>query len=359
MKTMPNRILFLDGLRGLAILLVIFYKAFAGHWNSFLPYHDAYSQITIFKFGNYGVQLFFMISGFVIAMTLEKCERFSDFMFRRWIRLFPAMLIVTLAIFATAAVLSARPYGAPRVIDAIAGLFFIEPDFFKLLFGQKFGMLEGSFWTLFVEMKFYVLAGLLYFTVGSKKMIAVLVAMFLVYMTFDFFKPQLPNQLAEQLDTILHYLNYQHYGWFAAGALFYQYSVTKQWLYWFAGLLVALLSARLLGGLQTISMLFATVLLSIFAFSMTNASIQKLLSNKLLVFFGFISYPLYLLHEQAMFSLIMQLYPQLKWLPGYFLPVLPLLIVVFAAWIVANYLEPYTRKVIRNLFSTMRLSASK
>lgn len=62
----PSRLHFLDGLRGIAILLVILFHAYSDTWNEFLPYHNQYHDFFIFKYGNYGVQLFFLISGFVL-----------------------------------------------------------------------------------------------------------------------------------------------------------------------------------------------------------------------------------------------------------------------------------------------------
>ncbi|MGZ8272072.1 MAG: acyltransferase family protein [Methylophilus sp.] len=347
----PSRLLFLDGLRGIAILLVVFYHAYSNNWIDFLPYRDQYNDISILRFGSYGVQLFFMISGFVIAMTLEKCNSLGDFMFRRWLRLFPAMLVGSIIILISAPLFTARPYGTPHLNDLIPGLTFIEPEFFRVIFNNHQKVLEGCFWTLFVEMKFYLLAGLMYFTIGPKKMIAVLIAMFLTYVTFDLVKSHLPSQLAEQLRVILHYLNYEHYGWFAAGALFYQYSISKKWTYWIMGLLVALLAARGLGGLISISMIYASAIVLIFALSMFNSTVQKLLSTKLLVFVGFISYPFYLIHENAMISMIIQLHQQYSWIPGYLLPIAPILGIIFVSWLIARHLEPNARTIIRNILS--------
>lgn len=349
-----NRLHFLDGLRGIAILLVIFFHAYSNDWIDALPYHDRYDHITLFHFGKYGVQLFFIISGFVIAMTLEKCKSFWDFMLRRWLRLFPAMLIGSLLVLVTASLFTARPYGAPSVQDALPGLLFIEPEFFRLFFAQN--LLEGSFWTLFVEMKFYILAGILYFIIGPKKMIAVLVAMFLSTILFEFATPYLPAMLVEQLNTILRYLNWGHYGWFAAGALFYQYSISKNMRYWFAAVFLALIAARCLGGLATKSMIYASIIVLTFALSMINANVQKILSNKLLVFFGFISYPLYLVHEQAMVSMINQLHNFNTEIPSYALPILPVVLEILVAWLIAKYCEPLARKWIKQLLSTKLLN---
>ena len=349
-KPKINRLLFLDGLRGIAIFLVLLFHAYAD-WPKELPYHQQFEEVFLFHYGRYGVQLFFIISGFVIAMTLEKCESFFDFLYRRWLRLFPAMLVGSLLILITAPLFTQRPYGAPHLQDLLPGLTFVEPEFFRVFFDKDQKILEGLFWTLFVEVKFYILAGLMYFTIGSKKMIAVLIALFLSTIVFEFASPHLTLALSDQLRTLLHYLNWAHYGWFAAGALFYQYYVSKELRYWFAALMVALIAARCLGGLPTKSMVYMTVLVLLFAFSMFNLTVQKVLSNKILVFIGFISYPLYLVHENATVSMINQIHDTYPILPGIMLPVVPTLMSVGVAWIIAQYCEPFTRKLIKRLFT--------
>lgn len=353
------RLHFLDGLRGIAILLVLFFHAYSNDWVDNLPYRDQYDHITLFHFGRYGVQLFFIISGFVIAMTLEKCKSFWDFMYRRWLRLFPAMLVGSIIILISAPLFTARPYGVPDLQDALPGLFLIEPEVFRLLFDYNQGVLEGSFWTLFVEMKFYILAGFLYFTMGAKKMIAVLVVMFLSSILLEFSAPYLNAALTEQLNTIFHYLNWGHYGWFAAGTLFYQYYTTKNVQYWLGAVLLALVAARCLGGVMSMSMVVATTIVLIFAFSMINITVQKVLSTKVLVFFGFISYPLYLVHEQAMVSMINQLHNLNVTIPSYLLPIAPFIIIIVVAWIIARHIEPEARKRIKQILSFKSVSLSQ
>jgi peptidoglycan/LPS O-acetylase OafA/YrhL len=196
-------------------------------------------------------------------------------------------------------------------------------------------------------MKFYVLAGLMYFTIGPKKMIAVLVMMFFSSIVLEFANPHLSPAMQEQLTSVFHYLNWGHYGWFAAGALFYQYYASKDMRYWYAAVVVALIAARCLGGLPTKSMIYATIIVFTFAFSMFKPSVQKVLSNKFLVFVGFISYPLYLVHENATISMINQIHDTYPTVPGYLLPIVPTIIVTVVAWIIAKYLEPLTRKYIK------------
>jgi peptidoglycan/LPS O-acetylase OafA/YrhL len=345
-----NRMLFLDGLRGIAILMVVFYHAFSERWHELLPYQTQYSEFIIFKFGDYGVQLFFIISGFVISMTLEKCTGFGDFIYRRWLRLFPAMVIASIIIMVTSPLFTARPYGMPHLTDVIPGVLFIEPEFFRAIFSSHQGILEGSFWTLFVEVKFYIVAGLIYFKLGHQKLILILVMMFLSSIVFEFTAPYLSESLSGQLKTLLHYLNYGYYGWFAAGALFYEYYNSKKIFYWYAGIFVGLIAARCLGGFASVSMLVASALVFIFAFSLLSLATQRVLSSKILVFIGFISYPFYLIHEQAMVSMINQLNQRYDWIPNLLLPILPILLIIFIAWVIARHLEPAFRAVIKKHF---------
>ena len=66
-----NRMFYLDGLRGVAILTVVLFYIFS-RWPDLLPNLTQYGDFFLFKFGKYGVELFFIISGFIISMTIKK-----------------------------------------------------------------------------------------------------------------------------------------------------------------------------------------------------------------------------------------------------------------------------------------------
>jgi hypothetical protein len=72
----------LDSLRGIAAVCVLLFH---------LSYHtDPYRQFPIqFPWGHYGVELFFVISGFVILMTLERSASRTEFVISRVTRLYP------------------------------------------------------------------------------------------------------------------------------------------------------------------------------------------------------------------------------------------------------------------------------
>ena len=57
------------------------YHAYS-RWLEILPYSSGQMNI-IFNYGWLGVHLFFLISGFVIFLTLDKSSNFITFMFKR------------------------------------------------------------------------------------------------------------------------------------------------------------------------------------------------------------------------------------------------------------------------------------
>ena len=158
-----ERILYLDGLRGLAILLVLAWHYLGPVYAMHLPYGERYAWWPIVRQGWAGVNLFFLISGYVIFMTLERCTGFVDFMLRRWIRLFPALLIGSLLIYLCAYPMAAwMPGGAARPLDLIPGLTLVNPIYFARYLGLHVRSLDGAFWSLYVEAAFYIIIGLLY-----------------------------------------------------------------------------------------------------------------------------------------------------------------------------------------------------
>src|SRR3954454_2537178 len=76
----------LDVLRGLAALAVVLFHYLTRYDQIYTPRGDVPFG---FPFGTSGVELFFVISGFVIFMTLARCASASDFLISRFSRLYP------------------------------------------------------------------------------------------------------------------------------------------------------------------------------------------------------------------------------------------------------------------------------
>lgn len=147
MKADNRYVPFLDGFRGYAILLVII-----GHF-----YRD------IIKIAQFGVTLFFFVSGFLITKLLiyeyDKVNtiHLKEFYLRRFFRLYPALIFMLLV-----SVIVILTYGYPLIItDILAGLFYFTNYFlvyFKpVLPAENYPLVSGVLWSLSVEEHFYLL----------------------------------------------------------------------------------------------------------------------------------------------------------------------------------------------------------
>jgi peptidoglycan/LPS O-acetylase OafA/YrhL len=91
-KTKKDRYGFIDNLRAVAIILVVLFHYTYHYESEYLLRSDNWS-LEIAKFGWSGVDLFFIISGYCIAMTITKTHNFFEFIVRRGARLYPGYLV--------------------------------------------------------------------------------------------------------------------------------------------------------------------------------------------------------------------------------------------------------------------------
>lgn len=113
-----------------------------------------------------GVPIFFFISGYLISKSYENSKSLSNYSFNRAIRIFPALhlcvLFNVLLIAATGYFALANAGFLDVALLYIAKttiLQFYNPDFMRA-FGD--GVLNGSLWTITVELQFYFLTPILY-----------------------------------------------------------------------------------------------------------------------------------------------------------------------------------------------------
>lgn len=96
----PRHILALDGLRGAAILMVLAFHYYAGR-----PATSPFSRVVegICQSGWIGVDLFFVLSGFLITGVLLRAKQspnyFRTFYTRRALRLFPVYYSALILLF--------------------------------------------------------------------------------------------------------------------------------------------------------------------------------------------------------------------------------------------------------------------
>jgi peptidoglycan/LPS O-acetylase OafA/YrhL len=229
MKQLGHK-LSIDGLRGIAIGMVVLFHVF-GRWPNLTPWLSEYASLWPVKYGHLGVELFFLISGYLIAQSLESSKSFVHFAFKRWLRLFPLMLLATCLILATSRFLIERPPGIPDWSDALPGLLFLHPYFFEKFFGLIVQPLEWAYWSLFVEVVFYAIFGLMYF---ARKNLAVngLCVIFLLAVTYKF---GLVNSGLSYSIVVLKLIDacFIHFGWFYLGSAMYQRNTSGNYSFWF------------------------------------------------------------------------------------------------------------------------------
>jgi len=113
-----------------------------------------------------GVPIFFFVSGFLISKSYESNSRISEYARNRALRIFPALILCTtlslISVFATG-YFASQSWSFSLMVAWILGqvtIFqFYSPDFIR---GFGSGALNGSLWTVTVELQFYVLIPLIY-----------------------------------------------------------------------------------------------------------------------------------------------------------------------------------------------------
>jgi peptidoglycan/LPS O-acetylase OafA/YrhL len=334
-----TRLAFIDGLRGLAILMVVVYHAYA-RWPQFVPYGSAYASLG--RYGFLGVQLFFLISGFVILMTIEKTATLRAFLGKRWLRLFPAMLVCSLLIYASTSVFDARPEGDLHLQDLLPGLTFVQPKFLELATGLPVKSVDGVLWSIYVEVQFYILFGGLYYWRGRSVAMGALLALYVGWLACSLAHLALPTR-------VLFVLGAPHFAWFLAGALLFRNFSTGQLRHAAMGL-----AAIALGMLQfdPATAAAAAVVVLAFVLPVCTRYGRGLLSWRPLLVVGVASYPLYLLHQNITVASAAKIGAALPL--GVLLPVVPTAVLIAVAWLIATRIEPsmrawLTRPVARNL----------
>ncbi|OPC82585.1 hypothetical protein B4N89_18040 [Embleya scabrispora] len=152
------RLAALDGLRFLAAVMVMLYH-YAGFesgdetraWDGRSAAELLPGLSRFAAYGWLGVELFFLISGFVICMS-SWGRTLGDFFRSRVVRLYPAYWV---AILLSAVVLRLWPTvrHAPRPSDVLTNLTMLQ---------QPLGvpLVDGVYWTLWAELRFYLLFAL-------------------------------------------------------------------------------------------------------------------------------------------------------------------------------------------------------
>lgn len=280
----------IDGLRGISIIAVVSYHVFPNHFSS----------------GFIGVDIFFVISGFLITYIIleEKKYKFSiiTFVERRIRRIFPALFFVC-ATFIPISFLFLNSSELITFGKSLISIFLLIPNLFFIFEGGYFNNDHQNhflnMWSLGIEIQYYLLIPILYF----------------------FFKKILKNLF---FIIIILSITLAHFGSSYFPTLTFFILPTRAWELFMGGLVAFYINNKKLFFIkpiivETVTLFaFCLIILSFFIFrsstpwpsfytllpiistcilifySNSRTLVNKILTNKLLIFIGLISYSIYL-----------------------------------------------------------------
>jgi peptidoglycan/LPS O-acetylase OafA/YrhL len=319
----------IDGIRFLAIILVIFFHAY-GYFleRNAGAFADAgaYPLVDeLLKGGNRGVQLFFVLSGFILCLPFAhfyinngKKVDIKKYYLRRVTRLEPPYFIAMISLFIL--MIAMKMYTFSTLFpNLLASLAYLHNIFFN----------DGPFitvvaWSLEIEIQFYLMAPLLFKVLGlpvATRRSILTSAIFL----FVF--------LQEYLPLSVHFI-YDHIQYFLAGILLadlYVSNAAPKLLKsgWMGPLALVLFAILLYLPFKTEFYAKLTMPLLILAFyllALKNDVVKKVFSYKMIPIIGGMCYSIYLLHYPLV-SVLGRLTMGIK-LTSYYLPNLLLQLVI-------------------------------
>ena len=299
----------IDGLRALAVLPVVLYHA----------------GVRGFSGGYVGVDIFFVISGYLITGILLRdidAARYSitDFYRRRVLRIFPALFAMILVVAAIACA-TMLPSEIQRFARSLASAAFFSSNIQFYLEAGYFGLASAvkpllHTWSLAIEEQWYILWPLLLGVVGRRQrawLLPMTIAITLASLTFGIW------QTADDAAGAFFLLPSR--GWeLGLGALLAIYSqrISTRWMLQLAGIVGFML---ILASIKTythetsfpgVAALAPCIGAALLIYSGSQRTwMSQLLSHRAAQFVGRISFSLYLWHWPVMvFSQIGLLLPQ-------------------------------------------------
>lgn len=347
----------LDVVRGLAITAVVFYHGLATHRTEAASSLSAWQTnfLAAFEYGSKGVHLFYVLSGFLIAGILldtrQNTDYYKNFYLRRFLRIVPAYLLMTLVLKVTGTI--SWPYVAVCLlyICNMSRLLHAAPEY-------------GPYWSLSVEEQFYLTWPFVVRRLSTRNLIrlsiAIVVLSPLLRYGLQFLGPAWSD---------IHYKTWDVADFFAAGTLL-AISVRSQRIrphlpslcrvLLFTGFILVLLTEWVLpmaGGpwLKLVAALELSPFVVLFAGMVLLGFLFPGLANswpgRLAAFLGDISYGLYLCH-QFLFNRIDH------WLPTHADGSLPVLVQICLRFvletIVAITIAFLSRRYFEEIFLRMK-----
>jgi peptidoglycan/LPS O-acetylase OafA/YrhL len=287
----------LDALRGVAAMMVLIY-----HYTDNFAVPQSQRTALALPFvhlGAMGVELFFIISGFVIYMTIERTATIRGFAISRFARLYPTF-VACLGVTLAASVL-VEDYGAEAWhISLYRSMLIANLTTAPTLFNRS--AVDPSYWSLGYELAFYTLAATATYLGGwrSPERLALGWLAITAALRLSGVADRWPRL------ELLTAANFAYL--FVIGVMLFRHwaGQATQLTYWVLGIALATSlfgSSRLAEGLPEWSYPVLIVSYSLLVWVATCRSVG-IFHRGILPFLGDISYPLYLVHQVAGYVVI-------------------------------------------------------
>lgn len=272
----------INNLRGIAALLVCLFHFV----NSVTGYVVNPVVLNVFHYGSYGVQLFFVISGIVIPLSLLKFNysivKWPKFFLKRITRIEPPYLV---AILVAILLFYTRRYfmGNHPALEEVNFKQVLLHLGYLIPFFKGYDWLNTVFWTLGIEFQYYLIISLLILLIIHGKILGRIV-FYVIFISMPFCLP------ASKL-----FFPY-HAPLFLMGITWCLYFLKR--IHFFEFILVIIIST------YAVYLKIGTIDALVGILTVTCIHFFKTLSLKQLNFFGDISYSLYLFHPLTGLSVI-------------------------------------------------------
>ena len=287
----------IDFLRFIACLSVVIWH-FTARRSEILPYGFLVKGQP-WNLGWVGVNLFFIISGFVVSHTLLKSSNAKDFIIKRITRIYPALWLILPVVFLAQYFI---PYSIFKSRSTLANLVgsmtLVPPSVLNLPNIVNFDWLTGVLWSLKVEMVFYVLCSILFIFFSYKKIVVNLVLIcsltsiiLIAVLNFNLY-------YANPIELVLKGIGFDYLPWFVLGMLFYEQKVLREnrhlMILLFSVFTLAISVSKSNFSVNQIAEFGVIVLFVLVVFRKKNSKLIKLRIFQVL---GFSSYEMYLIHQ--------------------------------------------------------------
>lgn len=288
-----------------------------------------------FPYGFLGVQLFYIISGFLIYMSLGNINNSSDFLLNRFSRLFPAYWASIGLTFCLVAIFI-LPGRQATIYDALINLSMLQ----EWIGGVKH--VDGAYWTLSRFVSFYIIVFLVQkFNLSRRIVLFCFVWILLIFI----------SKMADDVGLSVPYRIKLTFlltdgSFFIIGIMFYMLIKYGNKLPFIIVILCCQANIYYVNG----KLIFVATLLFSLLFMLFSMGYLKFINYRPLTWLGGISYSLYLVHQNIGYIVI----NKLKDLDIHFglIIIIPAALSLSIATIITYYIERPALRMLRSKILT-------